>query len=476
MRIQNTTLMPDTWSLTRFFESFYGQRTSDWGRTANPKSTCWRQPKFLIWCWSWNYCIWPGKSYDFKFVAFTDTHRDLVWMILLTPKSEPDLTVDSSNWVIGVHSKDWDVPPTRVTELKFAKDQGFCATLSYVAFTDHENMIGDAMPIQNTAFDASRLFVDPVFWSVCCSLRATVFPGDERDWRCTANPECTVLTSAEVTDLMLELIYCIWPRKSYDFKFVAFTDTHRDLVWMILLTPKSEPDLTVDWSNWVIGVHSKDWDVPPTRVTELKFAKDQGFCATLSYVAFTDHENMIGDAMPIQNTAFDASRLFVDPVFWSVCCSLRATVFPGDERDWRCTANPECTVLTSAEVTDLMLELIYCIWPRKSYDFKFVAFTDMNRDWSGSISWLPRVSRTLQNTWDTDADEMHAARSWTNEVQITTGAPTGWNETNNEEDMIQNQYKQYSGLFQRSPVHEDEEYRIHRGWVHVAKHQESKGG
>jgi len=48
-----------------------------------------------------------------------------------------------------------------VTELKFALDQGFCTTLSYVAFTDSESMIGDAMRIQNTAFDASRLFADP---------------------------------------------------------------------------------------------------------------------------------------------------------------------------------------------------------------------------------------------------------------------------------------------------------------------------
>ena len=77
---------------------------------------------------------------------------------------------------------------------------------------------------------------------------------------------------------------------------------------------------------------AKDCDVPPTRVTELKFAKDQGICTTLSYVAFADHESIIGDAMPIQNTAIDASHLFADPVFWSVCCSLRAAVFPGSER------------------------------------------------------------------------------------------------------------------------------------------------
>ena len=66
-------------------------------------------------------------------------------------------------------------------------------------------MIGDAMPIQNTASDASRLFADFFFWSVCCSLRDAVFTGHEREWRCIANPENTVLTSAEVTYPMLEL-------------------------------------------------------------------------------------------------------------------------------------------------------------------------------------------------------------------------------------------------------------------------------
>ena len=66
-------------------------------------------------------------------------------------------------------------------------------------------MIGDPMPIQNTALHASCLFADPVSWSVCCSLRAAVFTRNERDWRRTANPENAVSTSAEVTDLMLEL-------------------------------------------------------------------------------------------------------------------------------------------------------------------------------------------------------------------------------------------------------------------------------
>ena len=36
------------------------------------------------------------------------------------------------------------------------------------------------------------------------------------------------------------------------------------------------------------------------RVMELNFAKDQGLCTTLSYVAFTDIERMIGDAVRFQ--------------------------------------------------------------------------------------------------------------------------------------------------------------------------------
>ena len=100
--------------------------------------------------------------------------------------------------------------------------------------------------------------------------------------------------------------------------------------------------------------HSKDCDVPPTRVTELKFAKDQGFCTTLSYVAFTDHESMIGDAMPIQNTAFDASRLFADPDDGASAARSVLLLYGQRTSDWGRTANPEYNVLTTAEVTDLI--------------------------------------------------------------------------------------------------------------------------
>ena len=68
-------------------------------------------------------------------------------------------------------------------------------------------MIGDAMPIQNTAFDASRLFADPVSWSVCCSLRTScLLRATNATWRCTVNPENTVLTSAEVTEVEVGVV------------------------------------------------------------------------------------------------------------------------------------------------------------------------------------------------------------------------------------------------------------------------------
>ena len=166
---------------------------------------------------------------------------------------------------------------------------------------------------------------------------------------------------------------------------------------------------------------AKDCDVPPTRVTELKFAKDQGLCTTLSYVAFTDHKKMIGDAMPIQNTAFDASRLFADPIFLerlllAPCCCLSGQW----TCDWRCTANPENTVLTTAEVTDLIAGV-----GLKAYDqgnrttLNLSPFTDNNRVWSWRI-WLPRVSRIWQWTWVIAS----AWRSGATFTSATTWAPT----------------------------------------------------
>ena len=63
-----------------------------------------------------------------------------------------------------------------------------------------------------------------------------------------------MLTSAEVTDLIAGVENIANYRvKSYDFKFVAFTDIYRVWSGKYLLTPKSEPDLTVDLTNCVIA-------------------------------------------------------------------------------------------------------------------------------------------------------------------------------------------------------------------------------
>ena len=63
-------------------------------------------------------------------------------------------------------------------------------------------MIGDAMPIQNTAFDASRLFADPVDRAVAARSVLLLYGQRTSDWRCAANPENTLSTTAEATDLI----------------------------------------------------------------------------------------------------------------------------------------------------------------------------------------------------------------------------------------------------------------------------------
>ena len=69
------------------------------------------------------------------------------------------------------------------------------------------------------------------------------------------------------------------------------------------------------------------------KMTELKFAEDQGFCTTLKYVAFTDRESLIGDVVRRpQNTAFVASRQFADPDDGVSVFPLYYAPFTGSER------------------------------------------------------------------------------------------------------------------------------------------------
>ena len=149
--------------------------------------------------------------------------------------------------------------------------------------------------------------------------------------------------SAEVNDLMMELMLHM-TRGTVRLTSSSPSRTSTELIWIYL---------------WISRVsRTSQW----TRETELKYAKDQGFCTTLRYVVFTDGKNKIGDAMRIQNTALDASRLFVDPVFFGAFASRSVLLLsPGIEREWGRTANPEYNVLTTAEVTDILPELKYCI-------------------------------------------------------------------------------------------------------------------
>ena len=149
--------------------------------------------------------------------------------------------------------------------------------------------------------------------------------------------------SAGVNDLMMELMLHM-TRGTVRLTSSSPSRTSTELIWIYLLI--SRVSRTSQW----------------TRETELKYAKDQGFCTTLRYVVFTDGKNNIGDAMRIQNTALDASRLFVDPGFFGAFAARSVLLlFPGIEREWGRTANPEYNVLTTAEVTDLMPELKCCI-------------------------------------------------------------------------------------------------------------------
>ena len=75
--------------------------------------------------------------------------------------------------------------------MKFTTDQGFCTTLCYVVFMDGGSKIGDAMLIQNVAFDARHLFADPVDGSFAARSVLLLFGQRTSDWGRAANPEFT---------------------------------------------------------------------------------------------------------------------------------------------------------------------------------------------------------------------------------------------------------------------------------------------
>ena len=98
-------------------------------------------------------------------------------------------------------------------ELKFAEDQVFCTTLCYVAFTDIENMIGDAAPARSLTRN-----MEPPF-----QLRVAAF----------------VTSQGNRTTVYLPPSWT-----SVEFGLVSLVST-------------SEPDLTVELSFCTIDVTSK---------------------------------------------------------------------------------------------------------------------------------------------------------------------------------------------------------------------------
>ena len=331
---------------------------------------CWWHPKLLTWCWSW-YCIRPGKPYDNKFVAFTDNY----WIGL-------DLPLDSQEWARlhrGLEQLSHWRPQQRLWRSTDKNDgvevyegPGICTTLSYDACADDESKIGDAMWIHDT-------LLMPNTWSLtrffCC-----LYGQRTSSWGHTANLEDTMSASAEVNDLMMELMLHM-TRGIVRLTSSSPSRTSTELLWIYHLI--SRVSRTSQW----------------TRETELKYAKDQGFCTTLRYVVFTDGKNNIRDAMWIQNTALDASRRFVDPVFSErlllalCCCFSRASNANGDAlriQSTTCWRQPKL--------------LTYCrSWNTaydqgNRYDFEFVASeTQWARLYNGPelLTYVRLMNRTL---------------------------------------------------------------------------------
>ena len=102
--------------------------------------------------------------------------------------------------------------------------------------------------------DAEHMIADLGF---CC-----LYGQRPSSWSHTANPEVNVLTTAEIIDLMMELILHM-TRGIVRLTSLSPSLTSTESIWIYLLTPRVSQ--TAQW----------------TRETELKYAKDQGFCITL---------------------------------------------------------------------------------------------------------------------------------------------------------------------------------------------------
>ena len=298
--------MPDTWSLTRFlFCSFTGRLSSSWRHTANPEDAV----------------LMTFEVIDLMLELILHTTRETVrlqvcrlygqllnwsrstsWLSRMSQTSQRTWTIESltsTAKIVTFHRQEWrswsirrtrDLHDSELWRLRGRWEQDWCRNVN-------PGHLIDAWPL--TRF----------FW--CLYGQRT------SSWGHTANLEDTMSASAEVNDLMMELML----------------HRTRGTVRLTSSSPSRTSTELIRIYLWISRVsRTSQW----TRETKLKYAKDQGFCTTLRYVVFTDGKNKICDAMRIQNTALDASRLFVDPVFSErlllalCCCFPRASNANGD--------------------------------------------------------------------------------------------------------------------------------------------------
>ena len=85
-------------------------------------------------------------------------------------------------------------------EMKYAKDQGLCTTLCYVAFTDDDSMIGDAIRIQRTPRSMAAACSLTRTWSMAPAPRSRVTGSEHLGTHSESRD--TVWTPSEVTDLI----------------------------------------------------------------------------------------------------------------------------------------------------------------------------------------------------------------------------------------------------------------------------------
>ena len=105
---------------------------------------------------------------------------------------------------------------------------------------------------------------------------------------------------------------------------------------------------------------------------------------------------MIGDVMRIQRTPRLTPAVCSQTWFWSVCFPLRAAAFTGSGHlIWTYCESREHRVGASRSLLFWVMELIIANDRVKLYNFKFVAYTDIYRVWSGRYLLFPKSEPDL---------------------------------------------------------------------------------